>query len=459
MEEVSNGMQARVEVRNPWFAILPLMLGAFVGMFSETALNIALPQLMKALAVGQSSIQWLVTGYMLVIGIVLPLSSLLTKWFTTKQLVISGLVFFIMGSLISGFGVSFSMVLVGRMIQGVGTGIILPLMFTVAMLVFPPNKLGSVNGILALVIMFAPAIGPTITGFILAMGSWRDIFYTFVLFLVIALVIAIFSVENVNEITKPKIDFLSIILSIIGFSGWLSIQVLGCLIVGIIALVFYVRRQLKLNVPILNMKVFKHYNFTLGAGLVMIDFGIILSAMYLLPQYLQNGLLVAVALTGIIMLPGGLVNALVSAVAGRMYDNFGAKWPTRIGFLIAFVGAFLLSIVTTSSPIWYVILAHIILMIGTPLAMSPAQTSALNSLKGIESADGSAILNTMQQIVGALATALATSFLTLGRNSVSESEAFRFTNGVHYGMYFTIALTVVGFIIALFVKDDGNYSK
>lgn len=468
MEEVSNGMQPRVEVRNPWFAILPLMLGAFVGMFSETALNIALPQLMKALAVGQSSIQWLVTGYMLVIGIVLPLSSLLTKWFTTKQLVISGLVLFIIGQLISGFGISFSMVLVGRMIQGVGTGIILPLMFTVAMLVFPPNKLGSVNGILALVIMFAPAIGPTITGFILAMGSWRDIFYTFVLFLVIALVIAIFSVENVNEITKPKIDFLSIILSIIGFSGliagtsfashagWLSIQVLGCLI---IALIFYVRRQLKLNVPILNMRVFKHYNFTLGAVLVMIDFGIILSAMYLLPQYLQNGLLVAVALTGIIMLPGGLVNALTSALAGRMYDNFGAKWPTRIGFLIAFIGAFLLSIVTTNSPIWYVILAHIILMIGAPLAMSPAQTSALNSLKGIESADGSAILNTMEQIVGALATALATSFLTLGRNSVGGSEAFRFTNGVHYGMYFTIALTVVGFIIALFVKDDGNYSK
>lgn len=191
----------------------------------------------------------------------------------------------------------------------------------------------------------------------------------------------------------------------------------------------------------------------------MIDFGIILSAMYLLPQYLQNGLLVAVALTGIIMLPGGLVNALTSALAGRMYDNFGAKWPTRIGFLIAFIGAFLLSIVTTNSPIWYVILAHIILMIGAPLAMSPAQTSALNSLKGIESADGSAILNTMEQIVGALATALATSFLTLGRNSVGGSEAFRFTNGVHYGMYFTIALTVVGFIIALFVKDDGHYSK
>lgn len=470
MDNAQKGMKARVDVKRPWLAILPLMLGSFVGMFSETSLNIALPQLMKALQVGQSSVQWLVTGYMLVIGIVLPLSSLLTKWFTTKKLVLFGLGAFIVGSLISGFGVNFSMVLVGRLIQGVGTGIVLPLMFTVAMLIFPPSKLGSVNGVLALVIMFAPAIGPTLTGLILAAGTWRDIFFTFVAFLVIAFVIGLFTLKNVNEITKPKIDFISIILSIIAFSGliagasfashlgWLSVPVLACLIVGVIALVVYVRRQLSLNVPVLNMRVFKHRNFTLGAILVMVDFGIILSAMYLLPQYLQNGLLVAVALTGIIMLPGGLINAITSALAGRMYDSFGAKWPARIGFFIAFIGAVMLSLVTTHSAIWYVILAHIILMIGAPLAMSPSQTSALNSLKGLESADGSAILNTMQQIVGALATAFATSFLTMGRNAVSGSAAFKFTNGVHYGMYFTIALTVIGFIVALFVKDDGKYT-
>lgn len=425
---------------------------------------------MKALQVGQFSIQWLVTGYMLVIGIVLPLSSLLTKWFATKKLVLFGLGAFIIGSLISGFGNNFSIILVGRMIQGIGTGIILPLMFTIAMLIFPPNKLGTVNGVLALVIMFAPAIGPTLTGLILAAGSWRDIFFTFALILVIAFVIGLFTLTNVSQITKPKIDWLSIILSVFAFSGliagasfasemgWLSLPVLASLIIGIIALVFYVRRQLKLNVPVLNMRVFKHRNFTLGAVLVMIDFGIILSAMYLLPQYLQNGLLVAVALTGIIMLPGGLINAATSALAGRMYDSFGAKWPARLGFLIAFVGAVMLALVTTHSAIWYVILAHIILMIGAPLAMSPSQTSALNSLKGLESADGSAILNTMQQIVGALATALATSFLTVGRNAVSGSAAFKFTNGVHYGMYFTIALTVIGFIVALFVKDDGKYT-
>lgn len=470
MDNTQSGMKARINVKRPWLAILPLMLGAFVGMFSETSLNIALPQLMKALQVGQSSIQWLVTGYMLVIGIVLPLSSLLTKWFTTKKLVLFGLGAFIIGSLISGFGNNFSIVLVGRMIQGIGTGIILPLMFTIAMLIFPPNKLGTVNGVLALVIMFAPAIGPTLTGLILAAGSWRDIFFTFALILVIAFIIGLFTLTNVSQITKPKVDWLSIVLSIFAFSGliagasfasemgWLSVPVLASLIVGVIALVFYVKRQLSLNVPVLNMRVFAHRNFTLGAVLVMIDFGIILSAMYLLPQYLQNGLLVAVALTGIIMLPGGVINAATSALAGRMYDSFGAKWPARIGFAVAFIGEVMLAMVTTHSAIWYVILAHIILMIGAPLAMSPSQTSALNSLKGLESADGSAILNTMQQIVGALATALATSFLTVGRNAVTGSAAFKFTNGVHYGMYFTIALTVIGFIVALFVKDDGKYT-
>lgn len=468
MEKTKSIREPIIKVKRPWLAILPLLLGAFVGMFSETSLNIALPQLMKDLSVSQAAIQWLVTGYMLVIGIVLPLSSLLTKWFSTKKLVLFGLGTFIIGSLISGFGLNFNMVLAGRMIQGIGTGIILPLMFTVAMLIFPASKLGSVNGILALVIMFAPAIGPTLTGLILEIGSWRDIFFTFALFLVIAFLIGIFTLKNVARLSRPKVDFISIILSAVAFSGliagasfaselgWLSGQVLACLIVGIVALILYVHRQLKLPNPVLNLRVFKHRNFVLGSVLVMIDFGIILSAMYILPQFLQNGLLVAVALTGVIMLPGGLVNALVSEFAGRMYDSLGAKTPTRLGFIIAFIGAVMLSLVSTHSAIWYIILAHIILMIGAPLAMSPAQTSALNSLEMKESADGSAVLNTLQQIVGALATALATSFLTLGRDAVTGSSAFKFTNGVHYGMYFTCVLAVIGFIISLLVKDESD---
>ena len=174
-------------------------------------------------------------------------------------------------------------------------------------------------------------------------------------------------------------------------------------------------------------------------------------------QYIQSGLALPVALTGMIMLPGGIINAVVSALAGRLYDSHGAKMPARIGFAIALVGAIMLALVKPTSSVAYVICAHIIMMIGCPLAMSPAQTHALNALEGLESADGSTIMNTMQQIVGAIATALATSFLMLGQsfyNGANKQAAF--TNGVHFGIYFTIVLAVVGLCLAFKLKDPAK---
>ena len=158
---------------HPWLALFGPMLGAFVGMLSETSLNIALPQLSRSLGVGNDLLQWIVTGYMLVIGIVLPLSSLLTKRLTTRQIITTGLSAFIGGAIISALAPNFPLLLAGRMIQGIGTGTILPLMFTVAMNIFPPEKLGTAMGACSLVIMFAPAVGPTLTGLILAKLSWH----------------------------------------------------------------------------------------------------------------------------------------------------------------------------------------------------------------------------------------------------------------------------------------------
>lgn len=451
--------QARRHVRHPKLAMVSMLLGAFVGMLSETSLNIALPKLMTALNINTATIQWLVTGYMLVIGIILPLSSLISKWFTTRQIIIFALSDFIVGAIISALAGNFPVLLIGRMIQGIGTGLILPLMFAVVLQIFPPQKIGAVMGVCALVIMFAPAIGPTLTGLILAQLSWHWIFWLFVPFLLVALLFAISSLENVGRITRPHVDVLSIIESAVGCSGlvigaslssrdgWLSVPVLAALIIGLVVLGLYAYRQLHLETPILNLRVFKNRSFAIGSTLVMLDFGIILSAMYLLPMYIQNGLLLPVALTGIIMLPGGVINALTSAVAGRLYDSIGAKKPAMLGFAIALVGAIMLACTSTHSSVAYVISAHVILMIGCPLAMSPSQTSALNSLSGMESADGSTILNTMQQIVGALATALATSFLELGRHYASGSAAARFTTGAHWGFYFTIVLVVIALLL------------
>lgn len=448
--------------------MVSMMLGAFVGMFSETSLNIALPTLVQALQVNTRTIQWLVTGYMLVIGIVLPLSSLINRWFTTRQVIIFALSDFIIGAAISALGSSFAVVLVGRMIQGIGTGLILPLMFAVVMQIFPPQKIGAVMGMCALVIMFAPAVGSTLTGLILGKLSWNWIFWLFIPFLAIALLFAITSLENVGNITRPHVDGLSIVESAIGCSGlvlgaslssrfgWLSVPVITALATGVVVLAFYTHRQLHLAEPILNLRIFKHRAFAIGTGLVMLDFGIILSSMYLLPMYVQNGLLLPVTMAGMIMLPGGVTNAITSAVAGRLYDNVGAKRPALVGIVLALVGVLMLLTTSTRTTVTFVIAAHVILMIGCPLFMAPSQTSALNALPGISSNDGSTILNTMQQIVGAVATAVATSLLELGRRGTAGTAAARFTTGAHYGFCFTLILAIITFV---FVINDSRTRK
>lgn len=457
--------KARVQVAHPMLAMMGMLIGGFVGMFSETSLNIALPQLMAQLGVTTATVQWLVTGYMLMVGIVLPLSSIITKWFTTRQVILFALVDFMVGAVISAIAPGFGVLLFGRMIQGIATGLILPLMFTVAMQIFPPYKLGAAMGMVGLVIMFAPAVGPTLAGIVLGVASWRWIFWLFVPFLLIAFIFAVTSLKNIAEVSRPKVDFLSILLSTVGFGslvlgvslasdrGWGSAAVISALVVGIIVLAWYTHRQLTMDKPILNLRAFAIPGFRIGASLVMINFGIILSAMYLLPMYIQKGLLVPVALTGIIMFPGGVMNAVVSAISGRMYDHVGAQMPARIGFIISMVGALMLAFTTTQSAVWYVILAHVILMIGAPLAMSPSQTYGLNSLTGPIAADGSAIMNTLQQIVGAIATAIATSLLGIGQAAYMASGANHaagaFVNGAHYGFFFTFALAAVGFLLAL----------
>lgn len=296
--------------------------------------------------------------------------------------------------------------------------------------------------------------------------SWHWIFWLFVPFLLIAFVLAVKFLPNVGDITKPKIDWLSLILSTIGFgglvtgvslasdSGWTSPEVLGTLIVSLLVLAWYIRRQLVSETPILNFRVFKKSQFTVGSVLVMLDFAIILSSMYLLPMFWQNGLAIPVALTGVVMLPGGLVNAIVSAVAGRFSDTVSTKLLTTLGFGITIIGIVMLLLASSTSPMWYVILAHIVIMMGVPMAMSPAQTFGLGALDEQTSGDGSTIMNTFQQIVGAIATAIATSLLAFGQNAAGQvSHQIAFTNGVHVGLWFTLIVAAVAFLLSFTIKD------
>ena len=194
----------------------------------------------------------------------------------------------------------------------------------------------------------------------------------------------------------------------------------------------------------------------MGALCMMINFGITLSAMYILPQFYQNSMLLAVAVTGVVMLPGGIVNALVSMVAGRIYDRIGARGPALCGFGLSIAGAAALLFATPESSLAYVIVCHIVMMVGVPLAMSPCQTHALSSLPRNLSTDGSTALNTMQQVLGAVCTAVATSLLTAGQASYvaagGTSSALAFAQGSHWGFAFTLVLAAVGFALSLRIK-------
>lgn len=460
--------RARVEVAHPYLALMGLFCGGFAGMYSETALNIALSQLSMAFSVDVSVTQWLVVGYMLVIGVVLPLAGLLMKWFSARKLTLFALGAFFVGAVASAVAPSFPVALAGRAVQGIGTGLVLPIMFAMVLEVIPPHKIGAAMGTSALVIMFAPAIGPTLAGALVGAGSWRLVFASFAVIALVGIVFALKFEVNPYKLTKPSIDGLSILLSVAGFGGvvfgagmassygWTSPVVLAALVAGAVCLVLYARRQFSMETPIIDMRIFSHQGFRVGAVCMMVNFGITLSAMYILPQFYQNGMLLAVAVTGVVMLPGGVVNALVSMVAGRIYDRIGARGPALCGFALSIVGAAALLFATPESPLAYVIACHVVMMVGVPLAMSPCQTHALSSLPRNLSTDGSTALNTMQQVLGAVCTAVATSLLTAGQASYAAAggadATLAFTQGSHWGFAFALALAVIGFACALRIK-------
>src|SRR5690606_13353524 len=289
--------------KQPIFRTTPILvsflIAGFIGLFSETALNMALGDLMMQFNINSATVQWLTTGYLLTLGILVPVSGLLLQWFTTRKLFMAALGFSIGGTLLAALAPTFEVLMVARVIQAIGTGLLLPLMFNTILVIYPVHRRGAIMGLMGLVIVSAPAIGPTISGLLIENLNWHWIFWISLPFLVFALVFGIVFMQNVSEITKPKIDVVSIILSTIGFGGivygfssageegWGSAIVVSTLLVGVIALFLFVLRQLKMKQPMINMRVFKFPMFTLGLLSVFIAFMVILSTSILLPLYLQ----------------------------------------------------------------------------------------------------------------------------------------------------------------------------
>lgn len=454
--------------------LVSLLLAGFIGMFSETALNVALTDLMTVLNITPTTAQWLTTAYLLTLGILVPISGLLLQWFTTRQLFVAALSFSIAGTFIAAMSPSFEFLLLARIVQAMGTALLLPLMFNTILVIIPPEKRGAAMGLIGLVIMVAPAVGPTIAGLLISNLSWHWIFWLSLPFLVIALICGILFMQNVSEVTKPKIDVLSIVLSSFGFggivygfssageeSGWSSPKVIIAIAIGVVALVLFAIRQLTMKQPMINLRAFKFPMFTVGVLMIFICMMVILSSMLILPMYLQQGQGYSAFKAGLLLLPGGIINGLMSPLMGRLFDKYGPKWLVIPGLVVVAVSLWFFSSITATSTVIFVIVLHSALMIGISMIMMPAQTNGINQLPLEYYPDGTAIMNTLQQVAGAIGTALAVSIMTSGTKNYMKTVTdatdpsnvlAAFTHGVQNAFIFGMIMAVIGLIVAFFLK-------
>lgn len=455
--------------------MISLLISGFIGMFSETALNVALSDLIQIFDISEATVQWLTTGYLLTLGILVPISGLLLQWFTTRQLFIASLSFSILGTLVAALAPGFEVLLAARVIQAIGTALLLPLMFNTILIIFPAEKRGAAMGIIGLVIMVAPAVGPTIAGLLIENLSWNYIFWISLPFLIISLICGIAFMQNVSTITKPKIDLFSILFSTIGFGGivfgfssagegdggWGSSKVIISMVVGVAALILFVIRQLNMKQPMINLRAFKFPMFVVGTMMVFICMMVILSSMLVLPMFLIRGLGLSALTAGLVMLPGGLLNGIMSPIMGGLFDKYGPRWLVIPGLVIVAAVLWFFSGVTTASTITLIIVLHSCMMIGISMVWMPAQTNGLNQLPKELYPDGTAIMNTLQQVAGAIGTAVAVSVMTAGIKSYMSGVAdpmdpanapFALTAGIQNAFIFALIVAIAGLILALFIK-------
>lgn len=441
-----------------------LLSGAFAAILNQTLLATAIPHIMTDLNLDADVAQWLQSVFMLVNGIMIPITAFLINKFSTRTLFFTAMSLFGIGTLICGISPSFPVLLTGRILQAAGAGIVMPLMQTILFLVYPRDQRGKAMGMFGLVISFAPAIGPTLSGWFIDIYPWRGLFYMILPIVAIDLIVAYFILRNVTEKTNPKLDMTSIILSTLGFggllygfsaagnSGWLSLAVILPIIFGAIALVLFIKRQNRLEEPILEFGVFKDRIFTLSTSLGMIVFMSMIGGAVILPIFMQTMLGFSAMESGMMLLPGALMMGIMSPVTGRLFDKYGAKWLAIIGLGMLTVTTLMFATLNTETTFTYLAVVNTFRMLGVAMVMMPVTTAGLNRLTNRLVPHGTAMNNTMRQVAGAVGTALLVSIMT--NMARPEQGVEGMIHGVNMSFLFAGILAFIGFILAFRLRKN-----
>ncbi|MFD1392602.1 MDR family MFS transporter [Lacticaseibacillus jixianensis] len=465
---------------NRTLLVVTMLIGTFTTFLTQTILTTAFPTLMRAFHINASAVQWLTTGFMLVMGIMIPVSAWLLSKFNVKYLYMTAISIFFLGTLISRFAISFPMLLSGRLIQAMGVGMSAPTFQTVMYSVFPPNKRGSAMGLAGIVIGLAPAVGPTLSGWILLNHSWRSLFSVILPIAALVLILSAYSMRKVLTTTDPKIDVLSVVESTIGFgsllygfssvgdAGWGSPLVLGTLTLGVVVVGAFVYRQLHLETPLLELRVFTSKTYTLSVILTAVAFMSMVGVEMVLPMYIQTIRGQSAFHSGLILLPGAIMMGIMSPITGRIFDRMGAKRLATTGLFLLLVGTFPLITLTPDTPILFVTVLYTVRMFGITMVTMPVTTSGMNALPDNLINHGTAVNNTVRQIAASIGTAVLVSVLasvTKGQvpaAGLAKADPVAFATQMQtatvagYRAAFVVSLTfaVIGFCLSLRLKND-----
>ncbi|MEK4264102.1 DHA2 family efflux MFS transporter permease subunit [Paenibacillus sp. FSL L8-0499] len=462
--------------------IAALLIGAFVALLNQTLLNVALPSIMDDLKIATNTAQWLTTGFMLVNGVLIPISAFLVEKFTTRQLFITAMSLFSLGTLVCGIGTGFEMIMVGRVIQAVGAGILMPLMNIVFLRIFPIEERGKAMGLMAVAMIFAPAVGPTLSGWVVQNYSWRVLFFIVLPLAILSTLLGMKTMQNVGQTTSPKLDKTGVILSTIGFGGllygfsdagtdgWGSATVITCLIVGVIALALFVWRELKAETPLLEFRIFRYNMYSLTTLINIIITMALYSGMILLPIYLQTIRGFTPMESGLMLLPGAILMGIMSPITGIIFDKIGARWLSVVGLIITVITTWQFSQLTDSTTYTHMIITYTVRMLGMSMLSMPIVTAGLNQLPQRLSSHGTAMSNTLRTVAGALGMALFVSLMTnktkstitdtlmSGTVSLNDKAAMlKLTqeatiSGVTHAFNIATWITVIALVLAFFIK-------
>lgn len=459
-----------------------LLVSAFVVILNETIMGVAVPHLMGDLGITAGAAQWLTTGFLLTMAVVIPITGYLLQRLNTRPVFMLAMSLFSLGTLICATAPGIELLILGRVVQACGTAIMMPLLMTTVMNLVPPESRGKTMGNISIVISVAPAIGPTISGLILSVLEWRWMFILVLPIALGALALGATLIKNVSVPSKAPFDLLSVLLSIVGFGGFVyGVSGLGegalhavdaappmfpvwlPIVVGVVFIALFVFRQLALqrdNRALLDLRTLTSRNFTVSVVMMAILMISMFGSMILLPIYLQSVVGLSTLQTGLLMLPGGLVMGLCAPFVGSLFDKIGPTPLVVPGAVLLSLVMWALTLVGQDTPVWMLLVGHLVLSIGLAMMFTPLFTASLGSLKPHLYSHGSAMIGTTQQVAGAAGTALFVALMTLQTASLvagGTDPVEALAGGIRSAYFVGAVISLLAVAAAFFVrKPEGG---